>query len=81
MASTVVSLADGVTPVEMETLEVDSGEAGTVAADGTVQNTTCQECTELSTSTFPQDTNFVMTKAKLITTVLATGVLWLAFFS
>ena len=75
MASMLVSQQDGTTPIEVDTLEVDTETAGVV------QENRCRDCVELKTTRFGADTRNLRFQTRLLTAGTMAGVLWLAIAS
>lgn len=62
-------------------IEVDAGEARTAGAAGTIENHPCANpCMEVSTSDFPDNTNWINAHARLTSTLVVAGVMWVALF-
>ena len=74
IASMVVSQQDETTPMEVDTLAVDT------KTNGVGQNR-CRDCVELKTVPFEADTNNLRFQTKLLTVGTMAGVLWLAIAS
>ena len=78
-ASVVVSKEDGVTPLGVGSMEVDS----VVDGDTTLVEKTCRDCFELRTKDLSSDTDRLNMEATLVTagTGVAAGVMWVALLS
>ena len=78
-ASLVVSREDGLTPMDIGSLEVDAA----VDEQYTQMESSCRDCLELRTRNLALDTARLNVEATLMTagTGVATGVLWVALFS
>ena len=62
-------------------IEVDSGEARTQRAEGTIESHPCRDpCLELSMREFPRSTNWVSAHARLVSALTVAGVLWVVLF-
>ena len=62
-------------------VEVDSGRARTNGNGGSITSHPCREpCLEVSTSDFPENTNWVSAHARLVSTLAVAGVMWVALF-
>ena len=62
-------------------IEVDAGEARTRQSSGTIESHSCPNpCLEVSTTEFPQNTNWINAHARLVSTLAWAGVMWVAFF-
>ena len=87
-AVALLSQMDGATPVEVDTLYIEAGSSagnGQVTADGLAvvpgQTKKCRDCFKLDTDVFAPKTDFLKTKASLLTTGAAAGIMWLAVMS
>ena len=62
-------------------IEVDVGQARTRNSAGTIESHACPNpCMEVSTSEFPENTNWINAHAKLVSTAAAVGFLWVCLF-
>ena len=76
-ARMVVSKADGSTPLEVDTFDVEAVDA----MGNTVQSKKCRDCMELKTDTFGPTTDGLKAGVTLLTTGGMTGILWFAVLS
>ena len=87
MMSAVASKADGNSPLNMQTLDVEAGvlgEDGTglVGADGTVlQEQRCENCVDLEMRQFSKGTEALRTEATVLSAGTGGGVLWMALLA
>ena len=81
-STAVVSEADGMTPMNVQSLELDAGIAGAGHVGGEVGPTSeqkCQDCASLNTEVLAKGTDFLSAKATVVGTAgaAAAGILWL----
>ena len=76
----VLSKPDQMTPLEVDTFDVEVGVDGQVASDGTVKSKDyCRDCVDLKTDVFGPKTDSLRAQTTLLTTGAAVGILWLTF--
>ena len=62
-------------------VEVDAGQAATSGETGSVENYACRDpCFEVNTSDFPRNTNWINAHARLVSSMVVAGVMWVALF-
>lgn len=76
-ASVVISGQDGVMPLGVRTLEVDTG----AESGGRVQRQTCTKCFGLRTQEAAENTDFLNTKATLMAATALSGIVWMSVLS